>query len=66
MTTTLVTFDMWGQRCTTMFDSVAEALAWIEVCYDKGFMKPIALRGGVDEGEVLYNGEQLIEMFGEK
>lgn len=66
MTTTLVTFDLWGRRCTTRFDTVAEALAWIDICYEKGFMIPISLQGGANDGEVFYNGHELIEMVREK
>ncbi|HSG63287.1 MAG TPA: hypothetical protein VLA24_17820 [Pseudomonadales bacterium] len=66
MTTVLVTFDMWGRRCTTRFESVAEAIAWISICYDKGFMKPIALQGGTANGDIYYDEHQLLEMVEEK
>ena len=42
MTTVLVTFDMWGRRCMTRFNTVAEALAWIDICYEKGAIAPVA------------------------
>ena len=63
MLTTYVTFDLWGVRCEARFDNVAEALRWIEICYENRLILPIAVQGGTNDGEVRYNHRQLIEMM---
>ena len=63
MLTTCVTFDMLGARCEARFDTVAEALEWLEICYEKGFLLPIAVQGGTNDDSVRYNHHQLIEMM---
>lgn len=58
MTTTVI-FDMWGQRCETIFDekSELEPLKWLDTTEEKGWLLPIEVRS--ENGTVLYNEEEL-------
>lgn len=52
----VVNFDMWGQRCCTVFDkdSEMEPLMWLQRMYDKGWLMPVSL--------LARDGESMSEM----
>jgi len=62
---TTVIFQLWGQRCETVFDSTSELdlETWIKTCTEKGFIYPIeVVRQDIN---IIYSEEQLQEMVSE-
>ena len=59
----VVAFDMWGQRCQTVFDASSELdpLEWLGRMVEKGWLLPIEVFRESD-GLVLYTEDQLQEM----
>jgi len=57
-----VIFDMWGQRCETVFDVTSELdpLTWIGRMVEKGWMLPVEVLSA--DGVVLYSEDQLREL----
>lgn len=59
--TATVIFDMWGQRCETVFNSTSELdpLTWIRLMYSKGWLRPVQIVG--EHGIILYTQGNLLE-----
>lgn len=55
----IVEFDLWGQRCQTVFDDSSELapLKWLQTCTEKGFLKPIQVFN--ENGLVVYTESEL-------
>lgn len=62
---TTVIFDMWGQRCETVFDSTSELdpITWLKTMYQWGWLQPVEIIG--EGGVVLATQEKLLEEFKE-
>ena len=56
---TVVVFEMWGQRCETIFDENSELdpLKWLDTTEEKGWLLPIEVKLG--DGTVLHNEKEL-------
>ena len=57
-----VIFDLWGQRCETIFDSTSELdfETWVKTCVEKGFIYPIEVVK--QDINIIYSEEQLKEL----
>lgn len=60
----IVLFDMWGQRCATVFEQGSELdwLTWLQRMWEKGWLYPFAVR--TKDGQE-YDKEQLRAMMGD-
>lgn len=56
---TIVIFEMWGQRCKTIFDENSELapLVWLDTTEEKGWLLPIEIK--LEDGTILYNEKEL-------
>lgn len=63
----IVVFDMWGQRCETVFDTTSELdpLTWIGRMVEKGWMLPLEIFRPND-GLILYTEDDLHKKFQEE